>query len=151
MVRVLRLPAKDDADRPVRVVWLWTIPGEPDWWKRHPLEPLTPLVIAAVFTLVVVLMARALGPVVIALIVFSPFAAVQVVLAFTLLTWGVRAGRRHAERGRTALLAEHRCAACRYDLAGIPPGLDGLTACPECTARWDLAPRSGTVVVTLPA
>jgi hypothetical protein len=150
-VRVLGLPAKDDADRPARAAWLWTIPGEPDWWKRYPLEPLTPLVIAAGFTLVVVLMARALGPVVIALVVFSPFAAVQVLLAFTLLTWGVRAARRHVERGRAALLGAGRCAACRYDLAGIPPGLDGLTVCPECMARWDLTPRLGTVVVTLPA
>jgi len=38
-----------------------------------------------------------------------------------------------------AFLAERRCPACGYDLAGAAPADDGCTVCPECGAAWKLA------------
>jgi hypothetical protein len=39
---------------------------------------------------------------------------------------------------RQTLIASGCCPSCGYVLRGIPGGTDGLTVCPECSARWRL-------------
>ncbi|MDX2133115.1 MAG: hypothetical protein SFY69_13805 [Planctomycetota bacterium] len=144
---MIRLPSTDDAHAPAPVLWRWHIPSPHPLARLAPFEPFLPLALAVAYVAVVLAMARALGPVVVAVLVFSPFAALQVLLAFTLLTWSVRAVRRHVDRSRRALLRDSRCASCAYSLHGAPHAADGLVTCPECTARWDLRPRGGAVVI----
>lgn len=51
--------------------------------------------------------------------------------------WVSRARRRHhAGRIVATMLAEGRCAACAYVLAGLGADGEGLVQCPECGARW---------------
>jgi hypothetical protein len=44
--------------------------------------------------------------------------------------------RHHADRIVVSMLAEGRCAACAYVLAGLGADGEGLVQCPECGARW---------------
>lgn len=36
----------------------------------------------------------------------------------------------------TAMLAEHRCPSCAYNIARVEPDADGCVVCPECAAAW---------------
>jgi hypothetical protein len=51
----------------------------------------------------------------------------------------LRRKRLHARHGPRILeefLTEECCPHCGYDLAGVTPGADGCTICPECSAAW---------------
>jgi hypothetical protein len=69
---------------------------------------------------------------------------VVVLYGVTTLYYGVAAGRKFARmfppanelQVARALLAEHRCASCAYDLGAVEPEPDGCTVCPECGAAW---------------
>ena len=39
---------------------------------------------------------------------------------------------------RDAAIRNRLCATCLYALEQVPPGSDGLTACPECGSAWRL-------------
>jgi hypothetical protein len=44
---------------------------------------------------------------------------------------------------RRAMLVDHRCPQCAYQLALLPLEPDGCTVCPECGAAWKLASPGG--------
>ncbi|GMV25130.1 MAG: hypothetical protein AMXMBFR58_11610 [Phycisphaerae bacterium] len=116
-------------------------------------RPAVLIAVAAGVVAAVVLAAANLGPIVIALVLFSPIAATWIMLVATSLVSASEWFGRESVRVRAAMLMEGRCPSCDYDLSGVEPSADGCTVCPECSAAWamdspkyDLASRRVVVM-----
>lgn len=82
------------------------------------------------------LAAARFGPIVIALILFSPIASAWIaLLAMSLASTGEWFSHE-ARRVKALMLRQSRCPSCNYCLTGVEPAIDGCTVCPECSAAW---------------
>ncbi len=120
-------------------------------------RPAILLIVALSVVAAAVLGAANFGPVVIALILFSPVAATWItLLAMSLVSAGEWFGAE-SNLIKAAMLRECSCPSCDYDLSGVEPAPDGCTVCPECSAAWRMdapkyQPRQRVVVMAaLPA
>ncbi|MBM4107544.1 MAG: hypothetical protein FJ255_01820 [Phycisphaerae bacterium] len=95
----------------------------------------------------------AVGPAMIALVLFSPLVACLLLLGLTSAVRVGEAAHDWADPFACDCLASGRCPACAYDLASLPPDAEGLVTCPECGAAWD--PRApgppATIAVSDPS
>lgn len=105
-------------------------------WARTPVA-LFVLLAAAALALAVV-GAIKLGPVVIAVLVFSPVAATLILVVSRSVASATESldSRRIAAKGM--MIRSRRCPACAYRLTGIDAESDGCVVCPECGAAWEL-------------
>ncbi len=142
------LRTHDDRGRPVRLHWRGLVAtGDPTrsaGFARAVLRALARafnrLVILAVagaaILLAAALAAANFGPVVIALILFSPVAVTWITLLAMSI---VSTGEWFAAESRfikAIMLRERRCPSCDYSIAGVEPAPDRCTVCPECAAAW---------------
>jgi predicted RNA-binding Zn-ribbon protein involved in translation (DUF1610 family) len=142
-----RIRTTDDAGQTVVLRRFGVMPWRASGRRRHWLLrlALTPTGLMSLLVLTVagavVAIAFNSGPIIIALLLFSPGAA-TLSLMFVMLakTWeGVLLGR--PERVKRSWLRERICPSCGYDLEGLDPDDAGKVACPECGATWIRDPK----------
>lgn len=92
----------------------------------------------------------AIGPAMIALVLFSPLLGCLLLLGLTSM---VRIGEAaHDWRGPFACdcLERGRCPACAYDLSALRTDADGLVTCPECGAAWSPGSSQAAQPIVIP-
>jgi hypothetical protein len=147
------LRIKDDRDRRVPLHWRGlflvdssrsTGPRSLPWLivRRVLSRPAVLLAVGVTAVLAAAFAASRLGPIVIAITLFSPVATVWITLtAMSLVSTGEWFA---AEAGRikSAMIAAGKCPSCDYSIVGVEPRADGATICPECAAAWNVTARA---------
>ncbi len=142
-----RVKHLDDRRRPVRLVRfgparvlspaaLWgTLRGA----AAHRATYLSIFVVAMLGSLVA--LAVKVGPLVLAVAMFSPVSSTLIVLVSITLVALLAAWSDRGDRLANDMVRAGRCAGCAYSLEGLGPEPDGCTVCPECGAAWNRAER----------
>ncbi len=134
---MLRLPWKDQADRPSRLRW-WI--GDPSRRLRYvgAWRVILPVAILVFIPSFIAVLAALNGPFVVALVLFSPFASLLMLVAITLLLAAGTGARRFLREVAAGIALRGDCPACGYPLG--ESDAQGLSRCPECGGTWTLVP-----------
>ncbi len=146
---VIRIPWTDDDGKPARVRW-WRGLTRGGWRGVGSLwRPLLPLAAIVIIPTGLATLALFNGPFVIAMVLFSPFASLLLVIAFSLVLGVATAGRRVVGESLARLRLAGECPSCGYPLE--PEPAPAPSRCPECGSAWRVGeePPAETVVVRL--
>ena len=146
---MIRIPWTDDDGKPARVRW-WRGLTRGGWRGVGSLwRPLLPLAAIVFIPTALVTLALFNGPFIVAMVLFSPFASLLLVIGFSLALGVAAAGRRVVRESLARLRIVGECPSCGYPLE--PEPAPEPSRCPECGTAWRVGeePPTETIVVRL--
>lgn len=146
---MIRIPWTDDDGKPARVRW-WRGLTRGGWRGVGSLwRPLLPLAAIVFIPTALVTLALFNGPFIVAMVLFSPFASLLLVIGFSLALGVAAAGRRVVRESLARLRLVGECPSCGYPLE--PEPAPEPSRCPECGTAWRVGeePPAETIVVRL--
>lgn len=144
---MLRYPATDDANRAAHIRWWRGNPALKFWRTRGIWRPILPVGSLVAIPILLALLAAFNGPFVVAMVLFSPFASLLIVIGLSLALAAIAAWRGYLSNTIRAQALAGECPSCGYDLPEYSSAADSLTICPECGAAWNLEPHAPPHVV----
>ena len=146
---MIRIPWSDDDGKPARVRW-WRGITRGGWRGVGSLwRPILPLAAIVFIPTALVTLALFNGPFIVAMVLFSPFASLLLVIGFSLVLGVAAAGRRVVRESLVRLREAGECPSCGYPLEVEVKGAS--TRCPECGTSWRMGeqPPAETIVVRI--
>jgi len=147
----LRLPYSDDRGKHTRIRWWRADPSRTGRAVLWLWRPLWPVVILVFIPSALVILALFNGPMIVAMVLFSPFASMLIVVAMSLMLASLAGVRTYLRESASAMARAGECPSCGYRLDRLEIAPDGCSTCPECGSAWKAGPDVPPAVIVVKA